>query len=69
MATKKRSWMDDGDDAHFSDNPAVRKRGKRAANAKTNRNLKKSTKQAAPEKLWYTKERHAKTTRKRVASK
>ena len=29
MATKKRkstAWMDDGDDAHFSDNPAVPKR-------------------------------------------
>ena len=47
MAKKSKAWMDDHDDAHFSDNPAVRKRRskKSVANARTERNLHKTAKQ------------------------
>jgi hypothetical protein len=45
--TKTKAIYDDHDDAHFDGNPAYRKRHvtKRAANARTERNLHKTAKQ------------------------
>lgn len=44
MATKKQktNWMEDGDDAHFSDNPAVDKKTRKKWRAEE-KNSKKTT--------------------------
>jgi hypothetical protein len=61
MATKKsKAWMDDGDDAHFDGNPAVKKHHAKkriGASGKGHPAVK------------VTKKAHKKTTRKRVAGK
>jgi hypothetical protein len=72
MATKKSkkstAWMDDHDDAHFSDNPAVPKRTRRKWETEDKKKIAASSKDHSAVKV--TKKTTAKkTARKRVAGK
>ena len=81
MTTKKKStrWMEDGDDAHFSDNPAVRKHharkrvtGKKTPARRPKGYMSMSGAGSGGLSIWMPTPKHSskkKTTRKRVASK
>ena len=64
MAKKNKAWMDDHDDAHFSDNPAVRKR-----QGKRRHLIGAGTKANGRPNVIYRKGASRKSTRKRVAAK
>ena len=85
MTIKGKTWMEDGDDSHFSDNPAVpkkhtaKKHGK-AHHAVNNEGIHKEKKRTVGgKKIVATKTKlksvskspqtHKKVTRKRVAGK
>jgi hypothetical protein len=63
--TKSHSWMDDGDDAHFSDNPAVPKRTRKKWRSEERKRVGAAGKGHPEVKVTKNK----KTTRKRVAGK
>jgi hypothetical protein len=66
--TKSHSWMEDGDDAHFSDNPAVPKKTRKKWRAEERKIVGTSGKGHPAVKV-TKKTASKKTTRKRVAGK
>ena len=65
--TKSHSWMDDGDDAHFSDNPSVPKATRKKWRAEEKKRVSAAGNGHSAVKV--TKKTAKKTTRKRVAGK
>lgn len=73
MATKRRknstAWMDDGDDAHFSDNPAVPKATRKKWRAEERKLVAGKKSGGVHKHGMSTVGGKKKTTKKRVAGK